>query len=171
MAHPYPPHLHNFDYRGRRVYSLVFTTHGRCRRFADPTVVDLVREQFLRAGREQRFELTAYCFMPDHVHVLVQGLGDDSDGKAWISAAKQYSGYHFARRYGAPLWQRYGYERVVREDFERAVTIGYMVLNPVEAGLAASPLEYPFVGSERYTVKELMEIAEVRVGGRDCSSG
>jgi REP element-mobilizing transposase RayT len=34
----------------------------------------------------------AFCFMPDHVHLLVGGTCETSDGKRFIRRAKQYSG-------------------------------------------------------------------------------
>ena len=69
---------------------------------------------------------------------------------------QQYSGYYFAKEYGQRLWQRYGYERVVRDDAELALSIGYIVANPVRAGLATHPAEYPFLGSEVYTLADLL---------------
>src|SRR4051794_39786856 len=62
------------------------------------------------------FAILAYCFMPDHVHVLVEGLREDSDCKRFSSRAKQFSGFYYAQRYGRTLWQRYGYERVLRNE-------------------------------------------------------
>jgi REP element-mobilizing transposase RayT len=87
---------------------------------------------------------------------LCAGLDESSDAKVFISRAKQYSGYYFKREYGARLWQRYGYERVVRDDDELALTVGYIVGNPVRAGLVGDPSGYPFLGSERYTLPELL---------------
>jgi putative transposase len=115
-----------------------------------------VLDQFLRAAREKRFEITAYCFMPDHVHLLVSGLTDDSDCRAFIRAMKQYTGYYFRKATGRALWQRYGYEHVLRSDLERATTIRYILDNPLRAGLAKRLEDYPFLGSERYTLEELV---------------
>jgi len=120
----------------------------------------LVRTQILRAAHEERFEVIAYCFMPDHVHLIVLGRDDASDVKKFIKLAKQYSGYYFAQRHGVRLWQRYGFERVVRDDAELAFTIGYVLANPVRAGLVDQPAKYPYVGSERYGIEELMMICE-----------
>ena len=54
--------------------------------------------------------------------------------------------------------------RAAREfDFEitaYCLTVGYIVANPVRAGLVRHPAEYPHIGSERYTVAELLEICE-----------
>jgi len=54
--------------------------------------------------------------MPDHGYLLVEGMQDDSDLKQFIKSAKQYSGYHFKQRTEQPLWQRYGFERVLRGE-------------------------------------------------------
>ena len=120
----------------------------------------LVLQQNLRAGAEEGFSILTYCFMPDHLHLIVQGLGDDSDCKAYIKAAKQFSGYYFKRAIGRRLWQRYGHERVIRDDMERALTIRYLLANPVKAGLVDHPAEYPFLGSQKYTIDELLQMCE-----------
>ena len=70
------------------------------------------------------------------------------------------SGFHFKRQYDQQLWQRYGFERVIRDDLELALTIGYVVANPVRAGLVTQPTDYPHLGSTCYSVAELLEICE-----------
>ena len=160
MPHPYPPRLPNFSYVGRYSYSLEFTTHARHPTFVEERVVDLVLQQILRAAVEIGFSVIAYCFMPDHLHLVVKGLEDASDCKAYIKAAKQLSGYHFKQSMRRRLWQRYGYEHVIRDDMERALTIRYLLANPVRAGLVDHPAKYPFLGSQEYTVDELLQICE-----------
>jgi putative transposase len=123
-------------------------------------LVALVRAQILRAAAEECFAVIAYCFMPDHAHLVVDGLKDDADCKAFIMAAKQYSGYYYKQETGERLWQRYGHERVIRDDMERALTIRYVVANPVRAGLVDHPAEYPFLGSQRYEIDELLALCE-----------
>jgi len=98
--------------------------------------------------------------MPDHLHLIVEGDRDDSDGKALVKAAKQYSAYHFKQANGYRLWERYGHDRVIRDDMELAMTVRYLVANPVRAGLVKHPGQYPFLGSGRYTVVELLEWCE-----------
>ena len=162
MAHPYPPRWSSCSYTGQFRYSLTFVTDGRRPLFTEASIVDLVLTQILRAGSERQFELLAYCFMPDHVHLAAAGETNGSDGKAFIKAAKQYSGYYYARGRNGRLWERYSYDRVIRDDMELALTIGYLVENPVRAGLVSHPRDYPFLGSQRYTVAELLEWCEYR---------
>jgi REP element-mobilizing transposase RayT len=162
MSHPYPPHDPKLPYKGTHDYFLTFRTYGSRKLFTAAAKVDLVWSQFLRASGEQGFELTAYCFMTDHLHALIRGQAEESDCKAFIKAAKQYSGFYFKQKHHHELWQRYGYEWVVRDHMERALVIGYIVTNPVEAGLVGHPAEYPFLGSERYSVEELLQICEYK---------
>jgi putative transposase len=99
--------------------------------------------------------------MPDHLHIIVRGETDKSDCKAFIKAAKQYSGYyHSQATNGTRLWERYGQDRVIRDEQELAMTIRYVVANPVRARLAAHPKDYPFLGSQTYSVDELLQWCE-----------
>ena len=102
--------------------------------------------------------------MPDHAHLVVDGERNDSDCLAFIKAAKQYSGYYFKQAYRQRLWQRYGHERFIRDETERALTIRYLLANPVKAGLVSDPREYFGLGSERHTVDELMRMTEYSDG-------
>ena len=104
--------------------------------------------------------------MPDHVHLLVEAQSDDSDGRQFIKRAKQFSGYYFKQRFGTPLWQRYGYEHVLRGDEDTLPVARYILENPLRAGLVASVDEYPFVGSTMYSVREILEAVEMRPAGR-----
>jgi putative transposase len=142
MPYAYPPHDERLPYTGKHHYFLTFSTNHRSPTFLKETHVVLVCTQILRAAREAEFAMTFYCFMPDHVHLIVEG------------------------RFGVQLWQRYGYERVIRDDAELALTIGYLLGNPVSAGLADHPSKYPYIGSDRYTIEELLAICEyeTRVG-------
>jgi putative transposase len=157
MAHPYPPHWRGFNYVGRHQYSLTFVTDARRTVFVDADVVTLVLTQILRAVSEKHFTVFAYCFMPDHLHLIVGGLSDDSDCTAFIKAAKQYSGYYYSRAHQRRLWGRYGHDRVIRSDLELALTVRYIVANPVRAGLVEHPRDYAFLGSAEYTVEELLK--------------
>jgi putative transposase len=159
MSHPYPPHLRNFSYVGKYRYFLTFCTRYRHAYFVDSSTVECVRAQIVRALNQHHFACIAYCFMPDHLHLLIEGQSQDSDLRCFIKSAKQYSGYYFKQQYNCGLWQRYGYEHVLRDDIERATTLRYILDNPVQRGLAEAPEDYPFLGSGCYTVHELVEQA------------
>ena len=102
--------------------------------------------------------------MPDHVHLVVDGLRDDADANVFIRAFKQYSGYYFKQTRRATLWQRYGFERALRDDTERMFAILYVIANPVTAGLVTHPADYPFVGSDMYSWDELRQMNDAVPG-------
>jgi putative transposase len=157
MRTDYPRHLPAFDYHGPHRYFLTFCTLGRHHAFRDAAAVHLVRGQFLRAADRHLFALVAYCFMPDHVHLLVEGTREDADLKEFESAAKQYSGFHYKAQFGRPLWQRYGFERVLRSEESTINVVRYILANPVRAGLARRVDEYSFSGSIGFSMEELMD--------------
>jgi putative transposase len=159
MPHFYPKHLEGFPYAGKISYSLEFTTENRTPLLRTREAIDLVVAQFRRAGSERGFLIT-HCVMLDHVHLVVDGRREDCDCLAFIKAAKQYSGYYYKQTFGRRLWQRYGYEHVIRDEMEWALTIRYLLANPVRAGLARDPREYYGLGSERETIEDLMQISE-----------
>lgn len=160
MPHFYPKHLPDFPYVGKLSYALEFTTESRALLLTENAAIDLVVQQFLRAATETGFAIVTYCLMPDHAHLVVDGERDDSDCLRFIKLAKQYSAYYYKQSFGQRLWQRYGYERFIRDAMERALTIRYLLANPVEAGLVGDPREYHGLGSQRYTVDELMLMSE-----------
>jgi putative transposase len=158
MVHPYPPRWAAFSYVGRHCYSLTFPTDRRRHFFVNEATVDRALTQILRASTQYEFSLITYCFMPDHLHLIVRGETDTSYCKAFIKAAKQYSAYyHSQAANGTRLWERYGEDRVIRDELELALTVRYVVANPVRAGLASHPKDYPFLGSQKYSVDELLQ--------------
>ena len=57
--------------------------------FTQADHVDLVYSQLVRACAETDFAIVAYCFMPDHLHLLLHGLSPDADAMAFVHRSKQ----------------------------------------------------------------------------------
>ena len=169
MRTEYPHHLPSFSYLGIQRYFLTFCVDRRSRAFVEREIVDMVWSQFLRAASDEPFSIIACCFMPDHVHLLVEGVEDASDLKRFLSRAKQLSGYHYNQQRKKRLWQRYSYEHVLRDEESTPAVVAYILENPVRAGLAATVHEYPFIASSLYGREELIEYT-YRSGGRGSAS-
>ena len=161
MRPRHPVRLATFDYRGPHQYFLTFCVDGRRHAFVQPAAVALVRSHFLRVAAEQEFAVIAYCFMPDHVHLLIEGLAPRSDARVFITQAKQRAGFHYRQTFGARLWQRYAYDHVLRRDEATFGVARYILENPVRAGLVERPADYPFSGSTLYSVEELCEAIQM----------
>jgi REP element-mobilizing transposase RayT len=160
----YPHHLQGFSYVGPHRYFLTFCCDNRRLTFGNADVVDLVMSQFLRASSEELMSIIACCFMPDHVHAVVEGSREDSDLKKFVARSKQLAGYHYKRVHRRTLWQRYSYERVLRAEESTRTVVAYVLENPVRAGLAKTVYEYPFLRSGVYSRDELIEYAYSRSG-------
>jgi REP element-mobilizing transposase RayT len=94
--------------------------------------------------------LHAFCWMTNHVHLLVQ-VSDAPLGRLMLRIASTYarkvqsrletSGHLFERRYHASL---------VDADRYLLAVIRYIHLNPVEAALVQDPAEYPWSSHRTY---------------------
>jgi putative transposase len=145
-----PGHLKTFSYLGLHRYSLAFRTDHRRHLLVSPAVVGLVLKQISRAAAENQFAVLAYCFMPDHLHLLIEGRSDASDCKRFMARAKQYSAFYFSRIYRRVLWQRYGFEHVLQDDEASETVARHIMESPIRAGLVRRVEDYPYVGSLEY---------------------
>ena len=141
-----PTRLANFDYRGPWRYSLTFCAANKNQAFTNPTVVNDLVQHLARTCDERRFELIAYCFMPDHLHLLVQGAAIDSHLPTFCTVLRQRLAHSYASRGGARLWQPGYFERILREEEQTDRCAEYILSNPIRANLAQSIEEYPFSG-------------------------
>jgi len=158
-----PRRLDAADYRGYRAYFLTICTHNRTRPFTDAAIVALVLRQILRVATVQHVEILAYCFMPDHLHLIVIAHGVNTDLQRFVRLAKQYSGFAFTRATKRRLWQDSYFDRTVRNVEELPALVEYTLRNPLRTELVRSPIEYPHWGSQRYSREELLEfIASAR---------
>ena len=139
------PRLKDFDYAGPFAYSLTLVTRGRAAALNDPYVVQPVLDCLALSCARYGFSFHAYCFMPDHLHLLVSGQ-DDSSLPHFVRHFKQLSGHRYKREHGAPLWQISYHDHVLRRDEDLLALARYIWDNPVRAGLAQDRSEYPFSG-------------------------
>jgi len=143
--------LPDFHYTGLHRYHVRIATWDRVAHFTEAATILPVRDQLLQLAPRHDFEVSAYCFMPDHVHVLVEGLSEGAVLTTFVARWKQRTGYRFARaareagRQPVRLWQPTYFDRVLRNDEATRAVALYIIANPVRAGLAASVQEYPHV--------------------------
>jgi putative transposase len=150
------PRLDPALYVGFQRVFLTFCTSQRAEYFAAGDVVDDVMQQILPVAADSRAAILAYCFMPDHLHLLIEGESESTDALAFVHQAKQRSGFAFSQRRMKKLWQPSYYDRVLRDD-EAAISVArYIVENPVRARLVESPGAYPYLGSPKYTMEEIL---------------
>ncbi len=148
-------------YREPGQFFVSITTEGGRPWFRCPEVVHRCAEELRRACIAQSFALEAYCFMPDHLHVLVLSEAA-SDLVRFVHQFKQRTGWWLRNRYvagglkasptsssqRAGLWQKSYYDHILRREEDARDVVRYILENPVRAGLVASPGEYPHAWSK-----------------------
>jgi putative transposase len=125
-------------------------------------VVEGVRLHLQHAAATEGFAIIAYCFMPDHLHLLVEGLKESSDLRRFVSSFNQRSGDAYHRGTGQCLWQTGYYDHVLRDEQSLQATAGYILQNPVRAGLVERMEQYPHMGSDRWEFRDLMQAVAPR---------
>jgi REP-associated tyrosine transposase len=150
-----PKRLSNRSYVGQAQYFLTFCTQGRRPVFTEPNVVAEALTHIQRTATEEAFAVLAYCFMPDHVHLLVGGLDEKSDLRRFVKVAKERSGRTYRKRRGERLWQEGYFERVLRNPADARECAEYIVSNPVRAGLVVRAEDYEYLGLTPWTLDVL----------------
>ena len=95
--------------------------------------------------------------MPDHLHLVLEGLNECSDFQRFMANWKQLTGYQHKQRTRKPLWQESYFDHVLRDDEETKTAVKYVLENPVRSSLASSFDEYKHCGSDVYTEQQLRE--------------
>ena len=93
--------------------------------------------------RFDRYELHTYVVMPNHVHLLVT---PNIPAKQWLGPLKGFTGRRANQMLGrcGPFWQDESFDHRVRDNAEFQKVARYIERNPVMAGLAAAPEEFPW---------------------------
>ena len=165
------PRLKGFDYAGPYAYSVTLVTRRRQPLFRNPNIVEIGEDALRRTCHQHGFTLHAYCFMPDHAHLLVSGTAD-SRLPDFVHLFKQLSSYHAKQALGTPLWQISYYDHVVRREEDLTEIAQYIWNNPVRAGLAAEPADYPHSGPKPLDAgrPEGLQLQDVRTQSKEVRS-
>jgi len=125
--------------------------------FTDNRTVDVIRAELLRTASAYDVEVIAYCFMPDHLHVVIEGMTENADLLKFTAMFRQRSGHRYRQLHNGYLWQEGYVDRSLRKDEATLDVVTYIVANPLRAGLCRDVREYPFVGSSRYSLEEMID--------------
>jgi REP-associated tyrosine transposase len=152
-----PPRVSGFSYIGLHCYFLTICCDRRCRAFEDDDAATWLVSQIVQGFPADHFAVIAYCVMPDHVHLLLEGLRDDADLPVAMHNWKQRTAFIWKQTTGNRLGQSGYYDYVVRDEDSIPSIVKYIVGNPVRARLVDDASQYPYTGSTRYRFEELAE--------------
>ena len=115
----------------------------------DPALASIVEDSLLHF-QNVRYLLSAWCVMPNHVHVVVTPHHDHSLSTI-VHSWKSYSAHEINRLLGrkGTVWQEEAFDHIVRDEKSMERFVRYIEDNPVIAGLCDRPEQWP-VSSARF---------------------
>jgi putative transposase len=134
-------------YRGGELFFVTFCCENREHVFQEGVYCSWFLDSLRTAAVEHSFAIYAYCLMPDHVHLLTQGLNLKSDFLRFLKALKQTTAFEYKRKTGRQLWQKKSYDRILRSSDSPDPVAWYIWMNPVRAGICQNAQEYAWSGS------------------------
>lgn len=150
MLYGFPAQEHSATsprYKGAQWHFVTICCAARRPLFADADRAAWIVDELRQQAAAHEFAVHAYCAMPDHLHVLVMGLGPASHLLPFVKSLKQKTGYEFRKQFRRDLWQKTFYDHILRQDDSIDRVAGYIWLNPVRQGICGDPREYAYSGS------------------------
>lgn len=146
--------LREFDYEGNYRYFITLCTYGKKPIFSDKSLVSWLIDILKNESEKFGFKVWVYCFMPDHLHLLIEGKENNSNLKKFISSFKQKTGFYYKQKTRDQLWQINFHEHVLRKEENTMNVANYILGNPVRKGLVNNFSDYEFVGSFEYDISQ-----------------
>lgn len=140
------------------IYFATTKTRGNKRFFSDKRNSQILLNCIGNFRKEGRYRLLAFVIMPDHLHIMLEPNGKESISKIMHSIKRGSSRLmnQMWNRNGS-VWQRSFYERIIRDEKEFWEKVNYIYNNPLEAGLAKSPEDYPYSSANPKVETDLEE--------------
>lgn len=154
------PRLPEEAYVGQVNVAFVANCRYRRARFRTHEEVHPVLLLLTSAALHHACSIPIYCFMPDHLHVILHGDTDASTPMLAMRKFKTDSANWFMTLRGQALWQTRFFDHLIR-DWEDWNSQGlYILNNPVKAGLVEDPRMYPFTGTVGWDIDRLFQSFE-----------
>lgn len=133
----------------RRAIDVLLDESKNGRAFSDPAAARLVEQAMVRFDGV-RYDILAWCIMPNHVHV-VMGPRDGWRTGDIIRSWKTFTAREINQLSGGEgsFWAPDSFDRFMRDEDHFLRTLDYVERNPVAAGLAANAADWPFSSARR----------------------
>ena len=125
-----------------RIEAYVDSGKGSClmrRQEVAPVVVSAIQH-----FDHERYDLHAWCVMPNHVHLVIQPLSPHQLPKI-VQSLKSFTAHEIRKLVPVeiPFWQHEYYDHLIRNAASYARVVEYVAMNPSKAGLRDWKWVYP----------------------------
>ena len=147
--------LKDFNYYGSYRYFVTVSCNRKMEVFKKSEPVEICVHILKETAKKEQFKVWVYCFMPDHLHILVEGTNDRSNFRKFISVFKQKTGYMLWKQMKIKLWQENYYEHILRKEEDTLTVVRYILNNPVRKGVIQKYDEYLYSGSFELDIRQI----------------
>jgi putative transposase len=124
--------------------------------FTEPAIIRVFLDILIAIAKKTHCIVPAYCFMPDHLHLLIRSMSGEADLWKTVVTYKQKTGYWLSINKPEIKWQKDFYDHIIRSDEKTGTHIKYILDNPVRKGIAASWQDYPYKGSVGCSLEDVL---------------
>lgn len=107
-------------------------------------IASIVQETLLKFDGE-KYKLIAWVIMPNHVHLLIKVLGENSLSVIMhsIKSFTAHEANKILNKKGR-FWSKEYFDRFIRDEKHFIQTVRYIEMNPVKAKLCQEPYDWEF---------------------------
>ena len=156
---PIKERKHRLDpacYQGRIFVSFTLCVKNRSPLFIESAIVNIFMNLLNNSAIKFSCIIPAYCFMPDHLHIIVGGAQEEANLLKFINHYKQTTGYWMSKNRSDVSWQKDFFDHILRKDESLQFVIHYILENPVRKGLVLNWQDYPFKGAIGCSLDEVL---------------
>ncbi len=143
-------------YKGKISASFTLCIQDKARAFVEPHIIGVFEDMLVSVVAKTDCIVPAYCFMPDHQHLIITGTSNDSDLWKTIVNYKQKTGFWLATNKPFIKWQKDFFDHIIRKDETMAAQVRYILDNPVRKGIVSSRQDYPYKGSTGCRLEDVL---------------
>jgi len=160
--------------RRQRIESLLDAGYGCCA-LRDPGVASIMQETLIK-WHDDRYDLWAWCIMPNHVHVLITARAPlGTIVQSWKSFVARWARSR-ASEQGLTVpddgfWMREYWDRYIRNEQHFAAARHYIEHNPVAAGLCRQAADWRWSSAYRSVALAGDVASQSHTSGADAELG
>ena len=148
-----PHRLSKNPYRGHQAVALTCCINERKNCFITDKVFRVIENIFLQSLQKYTVNAHVYLFMPDHLHMVLEGKDQNANMYECMLRFKQRSSFWLSKNLGM-RWQKDFYDHILRKDEEIEKHVRYILENPVRRGITNDWKAYPYKGSTTYNFNQ-----------------
>ena len=141
-------------------YFITTDTWQRRELLRKPVMAEIVEAKLFEYRDKGSYQLHGYVVMPDHMHAILTPGSSTTLEKA-VGLIKGGASFEIGKKIimRFPVWHEGFTEHQIRDRTDYEAHVRYIDANPVKAGLAREPEEYPFCSARGKFVIDAWRVA------------